>query len=215
LFIAGRSDKALTVIDRAIETIPSDDPLLLTIKLYFLCATNRLESDEFDSLAARLSLLPFDSRALKAYNTMADVFVTGKCPNIDLARLESTFTKMLDVPINGNPTSLQYSHVNWLIGYTRVHRGEPKAALDAFKNSLNSRRGSSHAMAMAALMASSGFNREALVLADRALSTLRVEIAENAKLAQKTRESDVLEFINTVKADLVAEQDAGIHDPTE
>jgi hypothetical protein len=70
-------------------------------------------------------------------------------------------------------------------------------------------------MAMAALMASSGFNREALVLADEALVSLRVEIAENAKLAQKIRESDILEFIETVKADLGAEQGAGIHDPVE
>ena len=215
LFISGRADEAVVVIDRAIETIPTDDPLLLTINLYILCATNRLESDEFDRLAARLSLLPFDSRSLKAYNTMTDVFVTGKCPNIDLVRLESTFMKMLDVPKNGNPASLRYSHINWLIGYTRVHLGEPQAALDAFQNSLDARRGPSHAMAMAALMASSGFNREALLLADRALSTLRVENAENPKLAQKIRESDILQFIETVSADLAAEQDAGIHDPAE
>jgi hypothetical protein len=186
LFISGRTDDALAVIDRALENIPTDDPLPLTIKLYFLCATDRLESDEFDNLADRLSILPFDSRALKAYNTMAEVFVTGKCPNIELARLESTFMKMLDVPANGNPTSLRYSHVNWLIGYTRVH-----------------------------LMASKGFNHEALVLADTALSSLRVEFAENAKLAQKIRESDILAFIETVKTDLAAEQDADIPDPAE
>ncbi|HKJ20050.1 MAG TPA: hypothetical protein VJ993_05250 [Woeseiaceae bacterium] len=215
LFISGRTDDALAVIDRALENIPTDDPLPLTIKLYFLCATDRLESDEFDNLADRLSILPFDSRALKAYNTMAEVFVTGKCPNIDLARLESTFMKMLDVPTNGNPTSLRYSHVNWLIGYTRVHQGDPQATLDAFENSLDARGGPSHAMAMAALMASKGFNHEALVLADTALSSLRVEFAENAKLAQKIRESDILAFIETVKTDLAAEQDADIPDPAE
>ena len=215
LFISGRTDDALAVIDRALESIPTDDPLLVTIKLYFLCATDRLESDEFDNLADRLSLLPFDSRALKAYNTMAEVFVTGKCANIDLARLESTFMKMLDVPTNGNPTSLRYSHINWLIGYTRVHQGDPQAALDAFENSLDARGGPSHAMAMAALMASKGFNHEALLLADKALSSLRVEIAKNAKLAQKTRESDILAFIETVKTDLAAEQDADIPDPAE
>ena len=215
LFISGRTDDALAVIDRALENIPTDDPLPLTIKLYFLCATDRLESDEFDNLADRLSILPFDSRALKAYNTMAEVFVTGKCPNIELARLESTFMKMLDVPANGNPTSLRYSHVNWLIGYTRVHQGDPQAALDAFENSLDARGGPSHAMAMAALMASKGFNHEALVLADTALSSLRVEFAENAKLAQKIRESDILAFIETVKTDLAAERDTDIPDPAE
>jgi hypothetical protein len=123
--------------------------------------------------------------------------------------------KMLDVPANGNPTSLRYSHVNWLIGYTRVHQGDPQATLDAFENSLDARGGPSHAMAMAALMASKGFNHEALVLADKALSSLRVEIAENAKLAQKIRESDILAFIETVKTDLAAEQDADIPDPAE
>lgn len=215
LFISGKVDEALAVVDRAIENIPADDPLLLTTKMYFLCAIDRLEVDEFDRLTARLELLPFDSRALKAYNTFAHEIVTGSCPNIEAARLEAVFVRMLAVPVNGNPTSLQYSHVNFLIGYTRVYMGEGEAALEAFEDSVSSRPGPSHAMAMAATLASNGFNAEALILAERGLAKLREEMATNMKLMRKVKESDILEFIETVRTDLAAEQAGGIVDPAE
>jgi hypothetical protein len=215
LFISGRADEAVNVIDRAMENIPKDDPLLLTTKLYFLCATNTLDSGEFDRLSSRLSVLPFDSRSLKAYNVMAQEFTTGKCPGIELARLEQVFVEMLDVPVNGNPTSLQYAHVNWLIGYTRVYMARPEAALEAFQRSVNARSGPTHAMAMAALLATNGFNREALVLANRALSKLREELAAESGLAQKVKESDILGFIETVETDLAAEQAPDIPDPAD
>ena len=206
LFISGRTDEAVSVIDRAIENIPVDDPLLLTTKLYFLCNTNNLDSEEFDSLAARLAVLPFDSRALKAYNVMTQEFVSGKCPNIGAERLEKVFISMLDVPLNGNPGSLRYSHINWLIGYTRLYTGERQQALRAFQNSLDARPGPSHAMAMASRMATHGFNSEALLLANRALASWRKEQAQKTRVAQKVREADILEFIETVKLDLAAEQ---------
>ncbi|MCG8369176.1 MAG: hypothetical protein MJA32_01540 [Proteobacteria bacterium] len=215
LFVSGDVDRALAVVDRAIETIPADDPLLLTTRMYFLCATDRLEAGEFDRLAARLEGLPFDSRALKAYNTLAHEILTGSCPNIEAARLEGVFVRMLDVPVNGKPTSLQYSHINFLIGYTRVYRGEGEAALEAFGDSLDARPGPTHAMAMAAMLASNGFNAEALILAERGLAKLREEMAANAKLMYKVKESDILGFIETVRTDLAAGQADDTAGPAE
>ena len=215
LFISGRLDDAIAVIDRAIDNIPADDPLLLTTKLFFLCNINRLDSDEFDRVTDRLAGLPFDSRALKAYNVMAQEFVTGKCPNIGVERLENVFVSMLDVPVNGNPESLQYSHINWLIGYTRLYQGERQEALNAFQNSIDARPGPSHAMAMASQMATHGFNSEALVLANRALERWREEAAQKTRVAQKVREADILAFIETIKTDLAAEQSGDIADPVD
>ena len=215
LFISGRVDDAIAVIDRAIENIPGDDSLLLTSKLYFLCNVNSLASEEFDSLASRLAALPFDSRALKAYNVMAREFVTGQCPNIGAERLEDMFISMLDVAVNGDPGSLRYSHINWLIGYSRLHQGERQEALSAFLRSLDARPGPSHAMAMASRMATHGFNSEALLLANRALESWRKEQAQTTKVAQKVRESDILEFIEIVRKDLAAEQAADSIDPVD
>jgi tetratricopeptide (TPR) repeat protein len=215
LFVSGRVDDALEVVDQAIRNVPTDDPLLLTTKLYILCTINTLSMEEFTELSTRLSRLPFDSRALKAYNVMAQEFVTGKCPDIGGKRLEGVFIRMLEVPVNGDPTSLRYSHVNWLIGYTRVHLGERQAALDAFQRSLDARQGPSHAMAMAALMAAHGFNGEALLLANRGLVKLRQERAGSAKFAPKVNETDILAFIETVEKDLAAEQAGDTYGPAE
>ena len=210
LFAVGRHDRALETIDRAIEIIPYDDPLLLINRLYFLCSRNSLNVDEYQASARRIAQLRFDSRALKAYNVLAAEIVSGSCPNITLDLLESMWVQMLDLPENGDPMSLRFSHIQYLIGYTRTHAGEPAAALDAFQKSLDSRPGASHAMAMAALLASNDFGEQALVLAERALGQLRAEIAEDPKLMRKVNESDILEFQDTVRNDLAARQDASI-----
>jgi hypothetical protein len=195
--------------------VPVDRPLLLTSKLLYLCNLNELSKDEFDRITATLSGLPFDSRSLKAYNVAAQEILTGKCPNIEPEMLEAVFVKMLDVPTNAVPTSLQYSHVNFLIGYARIYAGEPVAALEAFQESLNSRPGPSHAMAMAAMLASNSYYREALVLADRALAQLHKEMTVDPRLVHKVKESDIREFQKTVSSDLAAQQHVDTADPAE
>jgi tetratricopeptide (TPR) repeat protein len=206
LFLAGRPDDALAVIDRAVVNIPGDDPLLITNQLYFLCSQNRLGLADFESAAGKLAVQEFDSRALTAYNGFSQEVVSGNCPNITAANLEQMYTRMLDVPRNGDPTTLQYSHVQFLVGYSRLYAGKPRGALEAFEDSLAARPGSSHAMAMAAILASHGDHREALILSDRALGSLRDEMTADPHKAHKVRESDILAFQETVRADLSAGQ---------
>jgi hypothetical protein len=122
---------------------------------------------------------------------------------------------MLDVPGNGDPKSLRYSHIQYLIGYVNVYSGKPDEALEAFENSLNSRPGPSHAMKMAALMATNTYNRGALVLADRALTQLRKEIAQDPKLVRKVNESDILGFQESVSSDLALQQGASTPDAAD
>ncbi len=210
LFYFERHDEALETIERAIEVIPNDDPLLLTTRMYFLCNRNALEVDAYQRDADKLALIPFDSRSLKAYNVFAQEVVTGSCPNIRPDWLVAMFERMLEQPRASDPRNLEYSHVQFLIGYTRMYSGQPGKALGAFQKSLDSRPGPSHGMAMASLMASSHYNREALVLSDRALMQLRKEIAEQPQRVHKVQESDILAFQETVRADLAAQQGADI-----
>ena len=70
-------------------------------------------------------------------------------------------------------------------------------------------------MAMASLMASSGYNQEALVLSDRALKQLRKDVAEQPQLMHKVQESDILAFQDTVRADLAAQQGASRSDAAD
>ncbi len=206
LFIAGRPDDAVAVIDRALVNIPGDDPLLITNRMYFLCNRNQLPLSEFEAAADKIAMQEFDSRALKAYNGFAQEVVMGNCPNITAGQLERMFMRMLEVPRNGDPTTLQHSHVQFLIGYSRLYDGRPGAALEAFERSLAARPGSSHAMAMAAMLASHGDYHEALILSDKALDSLRDEIAADRHKAHKVTESDILAFQATVRADLSAAQ---------
>ena len=215
LYISGRESEAIGIIEKAIENSPSDDPLLLLNRLYFLCGENLLDAPEFERVAQTLVQLPFDSRALKAYNVFAEIIVRGNCPSVEIERLESLFVRMLDQPQNGNPTSLAYSHIQFLIGYTRVFLDRPGEAVEAFEKSLESRPGPSHAMAMASLLASRGFSREALILADRALVQLQREMAEDPLLAPKVSELDIQAFLKSVSADLTAQQGDDIPDPAQ
>ena len=208
LFVAGRPDEAMSVIDRAIADIPGDDQLLITNRIYFLCNLNRLDVQDFDAAANKLAVQRFDSRALKAYNGFAQEVMLGRCPNITPGSLEQLFVRMLDVPFNAEPMTLQNSHVNFLIGYSRIYAGKPQAALAAFEDSLAAEPGSSQAMAMASILASQGNHREALLVSEKALEFLRQEIAENDRKAHKVRESDILAFQESVRADLSAGQRA-------
>jgi tetratricopeptide (TPR) repeat protein len=206
LLVAGRSDEALQVIERAIENIPGDRPVLLTNRLFFLCHRDELELAEFEAGAAKLSAMPFDSRAMKAYRGFLDEVVFGNCPNITAVHLERMFEDMLMAPRNSDPVTLESSHVTFMLGLARVYAGKPEAALSAFQDSLSSRPGASHAMAMAATMASNGFPHGALVLADAALEYLQQGAADNRRRSQQILESDVLAFQETIRADINAER---------
>jgi len=159
--------------------------------------------------------LPFDSRALKAYNQFAQQVVLGSCPNIEIDSLETMFTRMLELPENNDPTSLRYSHIQFLVGYSRIYASRPAEALEAFEQSLEARPGPSHAMNMAALMASQDYFEEAIVLAERALRQLQESQAEDPLLVHKVKESDIRAFIATVRADLASQQDRDIADRGE
>jgi len=93
-----------------------------------------------------------------------------------------------------------------------VFMDRPGAALEAFEKSLVARSGPSHAMAMASLLASRNYNREALVLADKALVMLQESKARDPLFVQKVDETDIEEFRKTVSADLAAEQAGGTFD---
>jgi tetratricopeptide (TPR) repeat protein len=209
LFSFQRYDEAIATIERAIENLPKADPLLLVNRLYFLCNRNLLIQHDFEVAARDLTQVPFDSRMLKAYNEFAQEVVKGSCPNIKIKAVTDMFERMLDLPSNADPTSLQYSHIQFLIGYSLMYAGDPNAALGAFYKSLDARPGPTHAMAMAALMASSSYFEEALALAERALRQLDKELTESPRKLQEVTVSDINEFRATVMEDLARQRGDG------
>jgi hypothetical protein len=118
------------------------------------------------------------------------------------------FTRMLDVPANAKPTSIEYTHIKFLIGYVRLYLGEIEGAMLEFKDSLAARPGASYAMAMAALLANSGFPEEALHLSDIALTQLDTK-NNTTLIGRRANEADIREFQMTVRAELDAQRDDG------
>ncbi|MBT8144648.1 MAG: hypothetical protein KJO55_08100 [Gammaproteobacteria bacterium] len=207
LFNANYHDEGMRVLDDAIANIPGDNPLLLATRLIAMCNLKTLEPAELDRIASIVSGLKFDVRMLRVYNNFAKAVVTNTCPKIPLRSILPMFTRMLDVPENANPTSIEYTHIKFLIGYVRLYLGEIDGAMAEFKESLAARPGASYAMAMAALFATSGFPEEALHLSDIALTQLDTK-NNTTLIGRRANEADIREFQVTVRAELDALRDA-------
>ena len=199
LFNAGRYDESLEVIDRALKTVPDSGFLLLT-RSSILCQLGILSDGDISHVASAISLKPFDPRSLAMYETLASLVVDGQCPQVSLDSFRLMFSKMLQVPENANPQSLRYSQVKYFIGFIDVHANRPSQALAAFEESLQARPGAGHAMMMAAVMASKEYHEEALYLSSLALSQLQATMTGVLSVGI-VRESDIIEFRATVRAD--------------
>jgi len=208
LFNAGHQDESIRVLDRAIAARPDDNALLLLNRIIVLCNMNSLSKSEYEKVAAVLSASNYDPRLLKAYNEFTRAVVEERCPEIKIGSLESLFVDMLKLPQNSDRKTLAYSNIKYLIGYVYVYSGRPADALASFEESLREKPDASYAMAMAAQMATANFNEEALHLANQALMFLQgneVSVLAGARV----RESDIKEFQNTVRSDMLSQQDAG------
>ena len=213
LFNANRHDEALEVIERAIENRPDSNILLQLNRLIILCNMHRLQLDELQDVIELVSTIPFDSRLLRAYNELSRAVNEDRCPAVSVEALEPMFTRMLEQPRNADPTSLAYSHIQYLIGYVAVFSGKPQQALSAFERSLGARAGASHAMAMAALMASNNYYEEALHLSNLALSFLTDE-EETMVIGTRVNRADIMAFRVIVQADLESSPGLDKVDPT-
>ena len=214
LFNANMNDEGMRVLEAAIENIPGDQPALLMHKLTSECNMGVLEPAELEHIAGIVSSIPFDPRMLKIYNEFAKAVVLQRCPDIRVADVLPMFVNMLALPENQDKSSIQYTHIRFLIGYTRLYMGEVNGAMAEFKESLASRPGASYAMAMAALFATSGFPAQALELSEIALTQL--DTKNNTTLVgQRATEADIRAFQETVRAELALQQGADTPDQDE
>ena len=203
LFNAQRYDESLHVIERAIENIASDHPLLLVNRLIIRCQMGVLSASDFKRVADMLSDSFYDSRSIRLYTALTSSVVSGKCPEVSLGALRTMFENMLLVPQNKGPATLSYSQINYFVGFVHIYAGEPDQAVASFEESLRARPGSSHAMIMAAHLATGEYYDEALYFSDLALSQLDVE-QQGILGRERVTESDIHEFRRIVHADIEA-----------
>lgn len=214
LFNAGRHAESIAVLDQAIDTIPEPRPLLLVNRLVTLCMLDQLSAADFDAELERLADIPYDPRMIKLYTRLASAIANDRCPRISSAQLNELFKAMLHVPRDLAEDSLEYSQVQYLIGFSYAQSGQPQAAIAAFRNSLKSRPGASHAMQMAAVLASADHGEEALEISQLALAMLQEPTGPLLDVATVS-ESDILIFQDTVRDDISARQAPGTSSEVE
>lgn len=212
LYNAGRVDEALRVLDRAIAATSSNHPLLYVTRLNILCRNGTLTHSEFNDVSEELGSAYYDPRSIRLYTVLVESVTQNKCPAVTPGDLQAMFTHMLDVPDNDHPRQLGYSHIKYFIGYTRVFMGDPAGAVAAFEESLASRPGASHAMVMAALLASNDYYEEALHISDIALTQVAAD-RHSAIGGHRVSEADIRNFQAIVRADIDARQGGDISDP--
>ncbi|MDJ0748565.1 MAG: hypothetical protein QNJ11_03720 [Woeseiaceae bacterium] len=212
LFNAGYREEALAVLDRAIAGPSNDHPLLTITRLNILCAGEQLTSGEIARAVQQLGGQFYDPRSIRLYTVLVSSVGEQRCPEVTARDLQGLFNAMLEVPFNADPTSLGYSHLKYFMGRLHIYKNEPAAAVHAFEASLASRPGASHAMLMAALLASSNYFEEALHISDLAITQLEADRRSTLN-ANRVSEADILAFRATVRADLDALREHGIANP--
>tara|TARA_R110002096_G_scaffold116164_2_gene251737 strand:- start:37835 stop:39769 length:1935 start_codon:yes stop_codon:yes gene_type:complete len=208
LYNAGRQAESVEVLNKAIETIPGTQPLLLVNRLVTLCELNQLTAVDLDREIEALATVAYDSRMIRVYSRLAGSIVNDKCPRISIAQLNKLFRAMLHEPGELAEDSLEYSQVQYLIGFAYAHSGQPAAAVEAFLKSLAARPGASHAMQMAAVLASAEHGDEALQISDIALAELQ-QANRNLLGVAPVSESDIRIFQETVREDIRVRQAPG------
>ena len=201
LFNAGRHEQSLQVIDRAIENIPTDNPLLLLNRLIIRCNLRLLQAQEIDPVVEALSTKTYDPRFLKHFTGLIEAISGNRCPGVEIEQLRPLFVRMLQNPANTEPKSLSLSHLQYLRGFVDLKAGARGDANRWFNASLDARPDAGSAMTMAALMATSGFYEEALSLSERALEYLNVT-SRGVRVGLKVSEADIRRFQDVVQSDI-------------
>jgi len=195
-------NESLALLDAAIERIP-DDHKLDVLRSTILCNLGLLSDDEFAQMRQKVAVSNFDGRAMSLYSKLIGAVIQGKCPAVELSSLRSLFTDMLEVPQNGDPHSLTYSYIMYLVGLVDIKMQEPRRAVQSFEESLKARPGASQAMRMASLMATDNYFAEAMYLSSIALAELEAEEAGALDPGQ-VKLSDIVAFRETIQQELDA-----------
>ena len=200
LFNSQRYEESLEVLDRAVENIPTGNPLLLVNRMIILCNLGALNNAEVERVAGILSGAVYDVRLMNLYTSFISSVATNSCPDVSMSMLRTMYKDMLRVPHNADPQSLEFSHISYFIGSVDVYLGESLDAVAAFEKSLLAEAGASHAMMMAAVLATNEYYDEALHFSELALSHLHAD-QEGVLQTTPITEQSIRSFQEIVRID--------------
>jgi tetratricopeptide (TPR) repeat protein len=210
LYNAGRHDDAIIVIDAALRKMPHDTAVDVT-RTTLLCNMGVLTPEQFAGFSERMAERTFDPRAVNMLTTMLDGILSQRCPAIAAADVANMFLDMARLPDNADPGSLRYSQLQYFIGLSVLSAGDVQQAVESFDRSLQSRPGASHAMVMAAHLATLEHYEEALHFSSIALRQFD-EDSDDLLSADRVRRDDILTFQEQVRVERDAARDGGSDD---
>jgi tetratricopeptide (TPR) repeat protein len=197
LYNAGRHDDAVVVIEAALKRMPQDTAVDVT-RTTLLCNMGILTPEQFAEFSERMAARTFDPRAVNMLTTMLEGILAQRCPTVTADDAANMFIAMSLLPDNSDPGSLRYSQLQYFIGLSVLSAGDLQQAIERFDQSLMSRPGASHAMLMAAHLATYEHYDEALHFSDIALRQFD-EAADNLLAAGRVRREDILTFQEQVR----------------
>jgi tetratricopeptide (TPR) repeat protein len=199
LYNAGRHDDAIVVIEAALKRMPQDTAVDVT-RTTLLCNMGILTPEQFAEFSERMAARTFDPRAVNMLTTMLEGILAQRCPAVTIDDAANMFLAMSRSPDNSGPGSLRYSQLQYFIGLSVLSGGDLQQAIEHFDRSLMSRPGASHAMLMAAHLATQEHYDEALHFSDIALRQFD-EAPDNLLAAERVRREDILTFQEQVRAE--------------
>lgn len=208
LYNAGRHDDAVIVIEAAQQEMPYDTAVDVT-RTTLLCNMGVLTPEQFAGFSERMAQRTFDPRAVNLLTTMLDGILSQRCPAVTAADAGTMFLRMARLPGNADRGTLRYSQLQYFIGLSALSAGDLRQAVESFERSLQARPGASHAMLMAAHLATLEHYEEALHFSNIALRQFDRD-ANNLLTTERVRREDIVAFQEQVRA----ERDAAPVDAT-
>lgn len=197
LFNRGETDEALAVARRALERHPLSQDLNIWEAL-LLCRSGSLTGARFADVADTMAGQPYDLRNLRLFESFIDELDAGRCPAVSLTEVQRLIDRMMEHPINANPSRPMYAQLKWLRGLATLRLGDVASAAQDFRASLESRSGAGRAMMMAALFAATGHFAEAMSFSDIAIAHFGQDGSLRGEQTGITRE-DIDEFRRRVR----------------
>lgn len=201
LFVTGRVEESVALMEQATVLLPDDFRLQLT-KILVKCRVGRLEKGEMDKVLQLANTGPYRHTDFNLLNSFFESTVNPGCPDVSLEYYLAVVKNLLASSSYTSPHAQAYSQLHYYYGLGLLRAGQTALALEMLDKTLKSRHSLHIRMNIAANKASAGLLKEALEDATYVYEQLESGTLSKRALVEAPRLSDVQHFIRVVTDDL-------------
>lgn len=201
LFVTGRVEESVALMERATDLLPDDFRLQLT-KILVKCKVRRLGKAEMEKVLQLANAGPYRHTDFNLLNSFFESAVTTNCPDISLEYYVAVVKNLLASSSYTSPKSQAYSQLHYYYGLGLLRMGQITLAMEMLDKTLKSRHSLHIRMNIAANKANAGLLKEALEDATYVYEQLKSGTLSKRALVEAPRLSDVQHFIKVVTDDM-------------